>query len=120
MPTFSPRAAKPSARLHDVVDFPTPPLADATAMICLMPGRPAGLDVARAFTSVADTSSLHAAPTRRGEPRSSSLLTIWSGCFLLLHAPAHSRPWSSVRDAVRGADRIPRLRRPLLSCFRTF
>src|SRR5258708_38483261 len=61
MPTLSPRAAKPSARLHDVVDLPTPPLADATAMICLTPGMPAGRDVARAFTSVADTSTLHVA-----------------------------------------------------------
>jgi len=48
MPTFSPRAAKPSARLHDVVDLPTPPLADATAMTCLTPEMPRGLDVARA------------------------------------------------------------------------
>src|SRR5512140_1935189 len=48
MPVFSPSAAKPSARLQEVVDLPTPPLPDATAMTCLTPGRPAAFDVARA------------------------------------------------------------------------
>src|SRR6266540_3593527 len=57
MPVFSPRAAKPSARLHEVVDLPTPPLAEATAMTCLTPGTPDARDVARALGSgcVADT-----------------------------------------------------------------
>src|SRR5260370_11394147 len=57
MPVFSPIAAKPSARLHEVVDLPTPPLPEATAMTCLTPGTPAALDVARACRSgrVADT-----------------------------------------------------------------
>src|ERR1700704_1555700 len=57
MPVFSPRAVKPSARLHEVVDLPTPPLPDATAMTCLTPGMPEALEVARALTSgcVADT-----------------------------------------------------------------
>src|SRR5260370_22036971 len=57
MPVFSPIAAKPSARLHEVVDLPTPPLAEATAMACLTPGMPAALEVARACTAgrVADT-----------------------------------------------------------------
>jgi hypothetical protein len=27
MPAFNPMAAKPSARLHEVVDLPTPPFA---------------------------------------------------------------------------------------------
>src|SRR4051812_25191642 len=54
MPAFSPIAAKPSARLQEVVDLPTPPLPDATAMTCLTPGMPAALDVARAGW-VADT-----------------------------------------------------------------
>src|SRR6187431_1874476 len=49
MPVFSPSAAKPSARLHEVVDLPTPPLPDATAMTCLTPGMPAAFDVARAW-----------------------------------------------------------------------
>src|SRR5215212_10143819 len=49
MPVFSPSAAKPSARLHEVVDLPTPPLPDATAMTCLTPGIPAAFDVARAW-----------------------------------------------------------------------
>src|SRR3954453_15253776 len=40
MPALSPIAAKPSARLHDVVDLPTPPLPEATAMTCLTPGMP--------------------------------------------------------------------------------
>src|SRR6267154_264455 len=51
MPVFSPMAAKPSARLHDMVDLPTPPLAEATAMTCLTPGMPAALVVARACRS---------------------------------------------------------------------
>src|SRR6476646_8184256 len=57
MPVFSPIAAKPSARLHEVVDLPTPPLPEATAMTCLTPGMPAALEVARACRSgrVADT-----------------------------------------------------------------
>src|SRR5947199_8353737 len=57
MPVFSPSAAKPSARLQDVVDLPTPPLPEATAMTCLTPGMPAAFDVARALRSgeVADT-----------------------------------------------------------------
>src|SRR6478609_589508 len=49
MPVFSPSAAKPSARLHEVVDLPTPPLPEATAMTCLTPGMPAAFDVARAW-----------------------------------------------------------------------
>src|SRR5882724_2092055 len=57
MPAFSPMAAKPSARLHEVVDLPTPPLPEATAMTCLTPGMPDARDVARALGSgwVADT-----------------------------------------------------------------
>src|ERR671914_2466418 len=57
IPVFSPSAAKPSARLHEVVDLPTPPLPEATAMTCLTPGMPAAFDVARALRSggVADT-----------------------------------------------------------------
>src|SRR5437879_2729907 len=57
MPVFRPIAAKPSARLHEVVDLPTPPLAEATAMTCFTPGMPAAFEVARAFGSgwMADT-----------------------------------------------------------------
>src|SRR4030081_1028294 len=57
MPVFSPIAAKPSARLHEVVDLPTPPLPEATAMTCFTPGMPAAFEVARAFRSgwMADT-----------------------------------------------------------------
>src|SRR4051794_16631863 len=57
MPVFSPSAAKPSARLQEVVDLPTPPLPEATAMTCLTPGMPAAFEVARGFEScsVADT-----------------------------------------------------------------
>src|SRR5882757_8475215 len=57
MPVFSPIAAKPSARLHEVVDLPTPPLPEATAMTCFTPGMPAAFEVARAFGSgwMADT-----------------------------------------------------------------
>src|ERR1700687_3682938 len=57
MPAFNPMAAKPSARLHEVVDLPTPPLPEATAMTCLTPGMPAALEVARACRSgrMADT-----------------------------------------------------------------
>src|SRR5436190_20426462 len=48
IPAFSPMAAKPRARLQEVVDLPTPPLPDATAMMCLTPGSPAAFEVARA------------------------------------------------------------------------
>src|SRR5215212_6381883 len=51
MPVFNPNAAKPSARLQEVVDLPTPPLPEATAITCLTPGRPAALEVARALGS---------------------------------------------------------------------
>src|SRR4051812_32296233 len=51
MPVFNPSAAKPSARLQEVVDLPTPPLPEATAMTCLTPGMPAALEVARALRS---------------------------------------------------------------------
>src|SRR3979490_3015651 len=37
-PTRHPRSRKPSARLSAVVDFPTPPLPEATAMTAAMPG----------------------------------------------------------------------------------
>src|SRR5439155_22651342 len=57
MPAFSPRAAKESARLHEVVDLPTPPLPEATAITCLTPGRPAAFEVAcvAGFEWMADT-----------------------------------------------------------------
>src|SRR5260370_36567149 len=57
MPAFRPIAANPSARLHEVVDLPTPPLPEATAVPCLRPGMPAALEVARAAGAgwVADT-----------------------------------------------------------------
>src|SRR4051812_25071501 len=48
MPVLSPFAAKPSARLHAVVDLPTPPFPDPTAITCLTPGMPAAFEVARA------------------------------------------------------------------------
>src|SRR5476651_1248797 len=37
-PTRKPRSRRPSARLSAVVDFPTPPLPDATAITAAMPG----------------------------------------------------------------------------------
>src|SRR6266702_37189 len=40
MPTLRPSALSPSARLTAVVDLPTPPLPDATAMIASTPGTP--------------------------------------------------------------------------------
>src|SRR3954452_25124203 len=51
MPVFNPSAVNPSARLQEVVDLPTPPLPEATAMTCLTPGMPAAFDVARALSS---------------------------------------------------------------------
>jgi len=39
MPTRAPSAARASARLTAVVDLPTPPLPEATAIMCLTPGR---------------------------------------------------------------------------------
>ena len=41
-PTLRPRSRSPSARLTEVVDLPTPPLPDATAMIASTPGTPGG------------------------------------------------------------------------------
>src|SRR3954462_6196364 len=38
MPTFDPNALKPMARFTAVVDLPTPPLPEATAMIAFTPG----------------------------------------------------------------------------------
>ena len=38
MPTVAPSAASASARLTAVVDLPTPPLPEATAMMFLTPG----------------------------------------------------------------------------------
>src|SRR3954453_20414277 len=38
MPMLSPSAFRPSARLQAVVDLPTPPLPDATAITCFTPG----------------------------------------------------------------------------------
>ena len=40
MPTFSPRSRKPSAKLTAVVDLPTPPFPEATAMTASTPGIP--------------------------------------------------------------------------------
>ena len=40
MPTLSPRSRSPSARLTAVVDFPTPPLPEATAIMAPTPGMP--------------------------------------------------------------------------------
>ena len=37
-PIFKPSRARPSARLQAVVDLPTPPFPEATAIMCLMPG----------------------------------------------------------------------------------
>src|ERR1700712_501147 len=37
-PTRNPRSRRPNARLIAVVDFPTPPLPEATAMTAEMPG----------------------------------------------------------------------------------
>ncbi len=37
-PTLRPSLARPTARLQATVDLPTPPLPDATAMMCLTPG----------------------------------------------------------------------------------
>src|SRR5918912_218842 len=45
-PTRRPSAWSPSARLAAVVDLPTPPLPDATAMMALTPGTPATRGVA--------------------------------------------------------------------------
>src|SRR5258708_20247939 len=51
VPVFNPIGANPRARLHEVVDLPTPPLPEATAMTCFTPGMPAAFEVARAFGS---------------------------------------------------------------------
>src|SRR6266496_2134711 len=47
-PTRRPRSRKPSARLSAVVDLPTPPLPDATAITAATPGISACLDIGEA------------------------------------------------------------------------
>src|SRR3954463_7133393 len=47
IPALSPIAAKPNARLQEVVDLPTPPFPEATAMTCLTPGMPGAFEVGR-------------------------------------------------------------------------
>src|SRR6266481_6455220 len=44
-PTRNPRSRRPSARLSAVVDFPTPPLPEATAMTAAIPGISDCLDI---------------------------------------------------------------------------
>src|SRR6266581_4668172 len=44
-PTRRPRSRRPSARLSAVVDLPTPPLPEATAMTAATPGISACLDI---------------------------------------------------------------------------
>src|SRR5260370_26099066 len=79
MPVFSPIAAKPSARLHEMVDLPTPPLPEATAMTCLTPGMPAAFEVARAFGSgwIAD---------RTGSSRSERIAFLRIACAQIILA----------------------------------
>src|SRR5205814_3163360 len=47
-PTRRPRSRRPNARLSAVVDLPTPPLPDATAMTAATPGISACLDIGEA------------------------------------------------------------------------
>src|SRR2546430_11344321 len=96
MPVFSPSAAKPSARLQEVVDLPTPPLPEATAMTCLTPGMPAAFDVARAFGSgrVADTAGFP--PSQQDAP------LLLSRRPIILRRPY--RP--ALRGAMRGGARL--------------
>src|SRR3954471_23817086 len=47
-PPLRPRSRKPSARLSAVVDLPTPPLPDATAITAATPGISACLDIGEA------------------------------------------------------------------------
>src|SRR6476661_1711595 len=44
-PTLRPRSRRPSARLSAVVDLPTPPLPEATAITAATPGISACLDI---------------------------------------------------------------------------
>src|ERR1044072_9360524 len=47
-PTLTPRSSRPNARLSAVVDLPTPPLPDATAITAATPGISACLDIGEA------------------------------------------------------------------------
>src|SRR5712672_2356376 len=47
-PTCKPRSRRPSARLSAVVDLPTPPLPEATAMTAAMPGMSDCFDIGEA------------------------------------------------------------------------
>src|SRR6202166_1067990 len=47
-PTRKPRSRRPSARLSAVVDLPTPPLPEATAMTAVMPGMSDCFDIGEA------------------------------------------------------------------------
>src|ERR1700692_3464896 len=82
-PTRWPMACRPSARLTAVVDLPTPPLPEATAIMCLMPAtwitfRPApGAGGGAAGAPLFHTGALRhrSAPRRRaGRRRSARLL----------------------------------------------
>src|ERR1700681_1293798 len=85
MPVFSPIAAKPSARLHEVVDLPTPPLPEAMAMTCLTPGMPAAFEVARALGSgwLADTT---------GSLRSKRIILLGIACAQIVFCGHDRRP----------------------------
>src|SRR5258707_3528715 len=91
MPVFSPRAVKPSARLHEVVDLPTPPLPEATAMTCSTPGMPDARDVARVLGSgwVADTT---------GSSRSKGIAFLRIARTQIIFGRHHRRPlWRAMR-----------------------
>src|SRR3979490_800226 len=70
MRTFKPSAESPSARLTAVVDLPTPPLPEATAMIASTPGTPTAASPERcALRGVAVPVDGRAAALAGGAPR---------------------------------------------------
>ena len=86
MPTFRPRSRRPSARLTAVVDLPTPPLPEATAITASTPGMPgctlsagwacacpAGAPAARGCVATCDgCGPRDAAPTARSAVKATS------------------------------------------------
>ncbi len=88
MPAFKPMAWKPSARLTAVVDLPTPPLPDATAIRCFTPGMACG---ARPEPeAICGGGALRAAAPSPAAPFSRASRT--RGCSVTLLAAAFAAP----------------------------
>ena len=116
MPTLSPRSRRPSARLTAVVDLPTPPLPEATAMIAATPGMPDG-DGAEARRAPDRVSHHDRAAVRRPAPLGPAAAAVrrGAGASRPLGGQRHHHRFDARHGADRGlgtlAHRLPRLHR---------